>query len=84
MTRALETAFTRIEGRPTGPLVANRGAKLLTTPRLQLIHSAAPKGGVAAERIDHELYRFPLPSTASTMLRNESATNCLWTSRTNI
>jgi hypothetical protein len=36
---------THIESRSTGPLVADRGAKLLTTPRLQLIHSAAPKGG---------------------------------------
>ena len=52
------------------------GAEHLFLPRLRI--------RVAAERIDHELYRFPLPSTASTMLRNESATNCLWTSRTNI
>jgi hypothetical protein len=29
MTRGLETASTRIEGRPTGPLVADRGANLL-------------------------------------------------------
>ncbi len=45
-----KSACTPIEGRPTGPLVADRGAKLLTTLRLQLIHSAALREGVAAER----------------------------------
>jgi hypothetical protein len=32
-------------GQADRPLVADRRAKLLTTPRHQLIHSAAPKGG---------------------------------------
>jgi hypothetical protein len=36
MTRALETASTRIEGRPTGPLVADRGHELLL-PLPQLV-----------------------------------------------
>jgi hypothetical protein len=45
MGEAFKTACTRIEPRPTSPLVADRGSNLLTTPRLQQIHSAAPKGG---------------------------------------
>ena len=37
MAQAFKTASTHIEPRSTGPLVADRGLNLLTTPRLQLI-----------------------------------------------
>jgi hypothetical protein len=42
MGGAFKTACTRIEGRPIGPLLADRGSNLLPTPRLDL--SAAPRG----------------------------------------
>jgi hypothetical protein len=79
--RRLKTACTHTCARPIGPLLADETINYYYLPPQVL--SAAPKEGVAAERIDHEFYQFPLPSTASTMLRNESAANYLWTSRTN-
>ncbi len=44
MTRALETASTRIEGRPTGSLVADRGMNSCY-PSPSWFLSAAPQGG---------------------------------------
>jgi hypothetical protein len=43
MGEPFSTACIRIEVRPTGLLVADRGSNLLTTPQQFL--SAAPKGG---------------------------------------
>jgi len=48
MGEPLTTACTRIEGRATGPLAANRVSKLLL-PLPQLVTFRRPKEGVAAE-----------------------------------
>jgi hypothetical protein len=44
MGEPFTTAYTRIEGRPTGAY-RGPGVEPPAYPRRQLIHSAAPKGG---------------------------------------
>jgi hypothetical protein len=62
-------ASIHTELRPTGPLVADRGSNLLTTPRLQLIHSAAPKEGLRRNETALHITGFVLPGVGVSTVR---------------